>query len=133
MIEGYADNLHSAVNLFLIVGLAGTFLGMAEFARQAPDLQINSDPRKVLDALRIALGHSFPIGFLGLCLTVIGHPFAALFEWKLRYAAKDAINHALRIRTAELKKTSSDPLLEEVRKLPESLGLLVEAESGRDG
>src|ERR1700674_3788403 len=33
LIEGLVDRLHNAVNLFLVAGLAGTFFGMAEFAR----------------------------------------------------------------------------------------------------
>src|SRR5438874_5312272 len=88
-IEGLSDHLHNAVNLFLIVGLAGTFFGMAEFARRAANPQQLSDPKEVLGALQTALGHSFPIGFLGLCLTILGHPLASYFESRLREAAKN--------------------------------------------
>lgn len=112
---------------FLIVGLAGTFFGMAEFARRAPDLQQLSDPKEVLGALQTALGHSFPIGFLGLCLTILGHPVASYYESRLREAAKNVVNHALRFRTAALRQDSSDALLEAVRKLPDALGAVVAA------
>jgi type I site-specific restriction endonuclease len=120
-IEGLADWLHNVVNLFLVVGLAGTFFGMAEFARQTPGLLQAADPRSVLDALRTALGHSFPVGFLGLCLTIAGHPFASYYEGRLREAAKNAVNQALKLRTAALQQSSWDTLTEAVRKLPEQL------------
>src|SRR5215469_3176883 len=97
-IEGLTDQLHNGVNLFLIVGLAGTFFGMAEFARQAPSISASADPKDVLEALKNALGHSFPVGFVGLCLTIAAHPVAAWLEARLRRATKDAVNQALRLR-----------------------------------
>jgi uncharacterized phage infection (PIP) family protein YhgE len=123
LIEGLADHLHNGVNLFLIVGLAGTFFGMAEFARQAPAISTTSDPKDVLEALRVALGHSFPVGFLGLCLTIIAHPIAGYYEAQLREAAKDAVNRALRLRTATLKQQGTDAVAEELRQMPEKLAV----------
>jgi ABC-type transporter Mla subunit MlaD len=120
LIEGLTDQLHNGVNLFVIVGLAGTFFGMAEFARQAPSLSITADEKEVLEALRNALGHSFPIGFVGLCLTIVAHPIAGWFEGHLRRATKDAVNHALRLRTALLNQDGSG-VADELRKLPHVL------------
>jgi len=125
IIEGLGDHLHSAVGLFLIVGLAGTFFGMAEFARQASErLQ---EPGDVLKALSNALGQSFPTGFLGLCLTVIGNPIASYYENRLREAAKDVVNHALRRRTASFQQDQSNSLLEAVRSLPKELAAAIAA------
>jgi predicted nucleic acid-binding Zn-ribbon protein len=126
-IEGLTDQLHNGVNLFLIVGLAGTFFGMAEFARQAPSLSANTDAKDVLEALRLALGHSFPIGFVGLCLTIIAHPIAGWFEAQLRQATKDAVNHALKLRTAALNQNDLG-IAEELRKLPKVLAAAVAEE-----
>lgn len=119
-IEGLADHLHSAVNLFLIVGLAGTFFGMAAFAQKVPGLGAAS-ANEVVDALGNALGTSFPVGFLGLLLTVVANPIASLVESRLRESAKDAINHALRMRTAVLSQEGSNTLLAVLRKLPENI------------
>lgn len=117
LIEGLTDQLHNGVNLFLIVGLAGTFFGMAEFARQAPLISGSTDARDVLEALKNALGQSFPVGFVGLCLTIVVHPFADWFEAHLRRATKDAVNHALRLRTANLNQDASG-IAELLGKLP---------------
>jgi ABC-type transporter Mla subunit MlaD len=124
LIEGLTDQLHNGVNLFLIVGLAGTFFGMAEFARQAPSLSANTDAKDVLEALRLALGHSFPIGFVGLCLTIVAHPIAGWFDAQLREATRDAVNHALRLRTAALNQDGSG-IAEELRKLPDVLAAAI--------
>src|SRR5205807_6729309 len=43
IIEGMGDQLHNSANLFLIVGLAGTFFGMAEFGMRAAGLHPTPD------------------------------------------------------------------------------------------
>lgn len=121
LIEGFIDRLHNAVNLFLVAGLAGTFFGMAEFARQTSALQQATDSRVVLDALRTALGHSFPIGFLGLTLTIFLHFLASKWEGQLREAAAAAVNQALHSRTATLKQNTFESLVTAVRALPQEL------------
>lgn len=121
IIEGIADRLHSAVNLFLIIGLAGTFFGMAEFARQASALERTSDPAIILNALRAALGHSFPVGFLGLVLTALGHPIASMVEGRLREAAAAAVNQALRQRNAAIRKADSDAIVQALAALPAAM------------
>jgi hypothetical protein len=126
IIEGLADRLHNSVNLFLIVGLAGTFLGMAEFAREAPALQMSNDPKAVLDALRSALGISFPIGFLGLLLTVIGHPISNYWEARLQNAARHAVNATLAKR-APLRARVESTLIDAIRALPQAITSALEA------
>lgn len=121
LIEGFVDRLHNAVNLFLVAGLAGTFFGMAEFARQTSALQQATDSRVILDALRTALGHSFPIGFLGLILTIFLHFLASRWEGQLREASAAAVNQALHSRTAALRQNSFESLVAAVRELPQKL------------
>jgi len=121
LIEGLADRLHNGVNLFLVAGLAGTFFGMAEFARQTSALQQATDSRVILAALRDALGHSFPIGFLGLTLTVFLHPVASHYEGKLREAAAHAVKSSLHRRTDALERKDSGGLLDVIRRLPQEL------------
>lgn len=121
IIEGLVDRLHNAVNLFLVAGLAGTFFGMAEFARQTSALQQATDSRVVLDALRTALGHSFPIGFLGLTLIIFLHPWASYWERKLREASAAAVNQALHSRSAVLKQNTFESLVTAVSALPQEL------------
>jgi methyl-accepting chemotaxis protein len=121
LIDGFVDRLHNAVNLFLVAGLAGTFFGMAEFARQTSALQQATDSRVVLEALRTALGHSFPIGFLGLALTIVFHPWASYRERKLREASTSAVNQALQSRTALLKQSTFEGLVTVMRELPQEL------------
>jgi hypothetical protein len=120
MIEGLTDRLHNGVSLFLLVGIAGTFYGMATFAFNAPDLsQGAADPQDVLEALRVALGHSFPVGFVGLCLTIGAHPLVSYFDAQLREIVKNAVNQALRLRGAALRQDNSEAVIAELRKLPE--------------
>jgi ABC-type transporter Mla subunit MlaD len=96
----YADRLHSRVNLFLIVGVAGTFFAMFKFIFDAKSRGI-----PVTTALEQGLMQAFPIGFFGLAWTFIGHYIAFHLEERLRNAVNGAVRHAMSARTAYLRTT----------------------------
>jgi ABC-type transporter Mla subunit MlaD len=104
-IDHLFDNLHSRINLFLIIGIAGTFFAMFQFAIGAPSALDGSAAASGLEAGRSlarllvqALGQAFPVGFFGLFLTIVGHVLAYREESHLRSAAWQATQLAMRTR-----------------------------------
>jgi predicted transcriptional regulator len=104
LIEGIVDELHSRVNLFLVIGIAGTFFGLFGFALGAEGLLQGPNPEASLaplsHALAVGLGNAFPVGFLGLFFTLLGHVAASSEEEKLRVAAAEATQRCLAARPA---------------------------------
>lgn len=95
-VGGRLDTLHSHVNLFLVIGVAGTFFAMFRFAVSAAMGDLTSSNL----SLRLAQGlsHAFPVGFMGLILSVAGHFVASAVEDRYRKAVNDATQHAMTIR-----------------------------------
>jgi ABC-type transporter Mla subunit MlaD len=94
----YIDRLHSRVNLFLIVGVAGTFYAMFSFVTK-----IGGDGADVSKALRDGLTQAFPIGFFGLVWTFLGHYGAFIVEERLRKALNGATQRAMKVRADHLQ------------------------------
>lgn len=102
IIDGIVDELHSRVNLFLIVGIAGTFFGLFEFAVAATPALRSGGPEtlSILSSeLTRALSNAFPVGFVGLVATLVGHLVVSSDEEKLRGAAARATQRCLHART----------------------------------
>jgi chromosome segregation ATPase len=107
IIEGLADELHNKVNLFLVVGIAGTFFGMVLFAGDPRGLQSTSE---IYKSLINALAHAFPIGFFGLVWTVAGHYIVGNSEDRLRQAAARATNRTIEYRFKKEDDTAKSPV-----------------------
>ena len=104
---GLIDNLHSRVNLFLMLGIAGTFFAMFQFATDA-GAQLPKGMATIADAERAGqnvaqilarnLSLAFPVGFFGLMLAVIGHFVAFRIDRRLRSAMTVACQRAMLFR-----------------------------------
>lgn len=95
-VSGRLETLHSHINLFLIVGVAGTFFAMFKFAIVAAKGGI--DPKLLSRALAEGISNAFPVGFIGLLLAVLGHWFAFRWEDQLRSAVNLAAQTAMKTR-----------------------------------
>jgi ABC-type transporter Mla subunit MlaD len=96
-VNGQIESLHSRVNLFLIVGVAGTFFAMFGFAWNA--VQNLGNPAKLSESLAFSLSQAFPVGFVGLALTFFGHFFAFALEKRFRRAVNLATQYAMAARS----------------------------------
>lgn len=107
IVDGIAAEFHDRANLFIVVGVAGSLLGIFEFAFNSHDAMTNQalSPNERLNALGTYLSESmskaFPVGFIGLVLTFIAQAFAPRPEGKLRDALVDAIGRALKARQSK--------------------------------
>lgn len=96
-VEGEIDSLHSLANMFLVVGVAGTFFALFRFA-----FEVRSGlPAEAIGVhLSEGLASAFPIGFVGLLLTMAGQFWIHFIEARLRLALDGAARAALRQRNA---------------------------------
>jgi ABC-type transporter Mla subunit MlaD len=104
-IDQLFDSLHGRVNLFLIIGITGTFFAMFQFAMDAAPVlsratgaTADAAGRSLANSLVQALGQAFPVGFFGLILTITGHIAAYRYESLLRAAAWQATQSAMDAR-----------------------------------
>lgn len=117
-------NARGAVNLLLVIGIAGTFYALFSFAGDASKLSSQKD---VARSLTSALSYAFPVGFIGLMLNLIGHLVVSDAEGKLRDGMQAATSAALRF-TRELAVSAKTPVdqlteaLEPLRRLDQSVG-----------
>lgn len=95
-VSGVIETLHSRVNLFLVVGIAGTFFAMFQFAIEAA--RGFESAERMSRLLATGLAQAFPVGFVGLMLTIVGHFVAFFLESGLRNAVTDATQHAMQAR-----------------------------------
>lgn len=103
IVSGKVTELYERINLFLIVGIAGTLFGVFEFSlRGAETLRIESNmsERGVILAtvLSESLAKAFPVGFVGLLLMFLGQLIVPFYENRLKQAVVDATQAALRRR-----------------------------------
>ena len=123
----YVDRLHSRVNLFLVVGVAGTFYAMFSFIFQASRQGV-----PVTTALESGLMQGFPIGFFGLVWTFLGHYAAFRAEESLRDAVNVAVGRAMKLRTENLQTpvdqiaTALAPLKDLQKTLQDTLAPVIE-------
>lgn len=96
------EELYGRVNLFLIVGIAGTFFGLFEFAARARDklsvISRTGDLSQFAGIFSEALAKAFPVGFVGLCLLIAGHVIVSRREQSLRTAMAGAVQRAIDAR-----------------------------------
>jgi hypothetical protein len=98
LVDGMIGQLHDRCNLFLLVGIAGTLFGMFDFARQVA--ASSGAAEALLPALVQGMSTAFPIGFVGLVLTIFAQIAAAAPEHWLRKALAGATSRALQVRSA---------------------------------
>jgi len=122
LLEGIAGRLHNTINLFVIVGISGTFFGMGWFAQHLS----STNPSEVNRLLQQAMAQSFPIGFIGLLLTLIFHPIISLREQALREAATDAVNRALMMNSQVPAANDWDAVLKLLENLPLRIGEIIQ-------
>jgi hypothetical protein len=68
-----ADFIRGIIGMFLVVGIAGTFYGLFQFAIQTLDKTPGTPMQPVEAALKAAMAKAFPVGFFGLAYTLIFH------------------------------------------------------------
>jgi hypothetical protein len=122
---GLIDNLHSRVNLFLVLGIAGTFFAMFQFAADAGS-QLPKGMATVADAERAGqnvaqmlakhLSLAFPVGFFGLMLAIAGHFVAFGIDRRLRSALTGACQRAMLFRR-NAARTQGASIVEALRPL----------------
>ena len=103
VVEGMVGRLHDLINLFLVVGIAGTVFGLFRFAKD-PAATV---PATLGEALRVALETAFPVVFVGLLLYVGGYVAASWTEKRLRDALTDATERALLARRGVAKSQAA--------------------------
>ena len=100
--DGIVEELHGRINLFLIIGIAGTFFGLFQFAVDAlellPKTAKTGDLSLFAKSFSGALAKAFPVGFVGLLLMVVGHFVASNREHALHNAMANAVRRAIDAR-----------------------------------
>jgi hypothetical protein len=101
-VEGMMEGLSGRINLFLIVGVAGTFAGLFDFANgmvaQLTGNADSADPRIVVSALTSGLAKALPVSIVGIALTIAGHIYASHLEGRFRSALTNATQQAMQYR-----------------------------------
>ncbi|MDX2044367.1 MAG: methyl-accepting chemotaxis protein [Acidobacteriota bacterium] len=116
IIDGLISEMQDRTNLFLIVGIAGTLFGLFEFAFLSYSELQKSDPQaggqllKFGEYLSRSMSKAFPVGFMGLVLTLFAQLLSARPEGRLRAALADAARRAL-----ERRKEASVSQVENLR------------------
>lgn len=104
IIGGRVTELYERINLFLIVGIAGTMFGIFEFASGAADVlgndAISSADRVVRlgEILSASLAKAFPVGFVGLGLMFLGQIGVSIWENRFKMEVAKATSGALQHR-----------------------------------
>lgn len=115
VVEGMIGRLHDLVNLFLVVGIAGTVYGMFNFALHFQSPQ--HGPHELASMLSEALGIALPVTFWGLVLYVAGCLIASPPEQNLRNALGEATQRALGTRKVPATKSLAATLQEALQPL----------------
>jgi hypothetical protein len=135
IVDGITAEMHDRTNLFILVGVAGTLLGVFEFAFRAHDVLLANagDPGKGLPDLSTILTDSmskaFPVGFVGLLLTFASQVIASFPERRLRTALAEATGKALKARE-ETSRSQAGSLQDSVRAMQEAMTRSVESMRG---
>ncbi|MEX2116770.1 MAG: hypothetical protein WEB37_07780, partial [Bacteroidota bacterium] len=103
-IDGMLGTMHDRINLFLVVGIAGTMFGVFEFAANAYEIFKTGDSGVVgvlSTSFSDSIGRAFPVGIFGIFLTIVFQIRSAHYEDELRNAVAGATQKALLFRTHE--------------------------------
>lgn len=109
IVGGKVTELYERLNLFLIVGIAGTLFGVFSFASEAArhlnNQNLASDERIFLlgESLSTSLANAFPVGFVGLGLMFIGQVGVSIWENQLKQTVAGATSNALALRVADVR------------------------------
>jgi len=111
-VSGLIDGISSVVNLFLVVGVAGTFVGLFDFAQaMAKQLTDGGDTTGLIgSSLSSGLAKALPVSIVGIFFTIGGHIRVSSLEAKLRSAVTEATQRAMYFR-----RRSSTSLAEAIR------------------
>lgn len=125
--------LSTRANLFLIVGVLGTFFALFQFAFE---VRGGLPPEAIGRRLSQGLASAFPIGFIGLALAFWAHWKTDSLEGEFRQRAEDGVQQALAIRSQTLVTVESAVLqaIEPLRNLEATLSRTLQPviESFRD-
>ncbi|MGQ9916101.1 MAG: hypothetical protein ACUVS7_01660 [Bryobacteraceae bacterium] len=99
--------LTTRANLFLVIGVMGTFFALFQFAFR---VRGGLPPDQIGQRLSEGLAVAFPIGFIGLILTLAAHVATDSLEGRFRKAADDAVHKALYWRSEHLVTIESEIL-----------------------
>ncbi len=106
-VTAFVDNLHARMNLFLVVGVAGTFFAL---------FSALSQPGVDYRTIAAALPNALPVGFVGLVLSLGGHYLAFKMEHSFRDAVSKGTQRALAKRM-DLARSPSDTIREAIEQL----------------
>lgn len=107
IVDGITSELHDRTNLFILVGVAGSLLGIFEFAYlsngvlQNAALQPGERLIKLGEFLSSSMAKAFPVGFMGLVFTFVAQVLTSRPERRLRTALTAATRWALEVRKEE--------------------------------
>jgi hemerythrin-like domain-containing protein len=96
--------LATRANLFLIAGVMGTFFALFQFAFEA---QGGLAPEAIGSRLSQGLASAFPIGLVGLALTMFAHLLTDTLEGSFRQQAETKVHEALAARSEKLTTVES--------------------------
>jgi uncharacterized coiled-coil DUF342 family protein len=128
-VTALVDGLHSRVNLFVVIGIAGTFFALYVFTVETLSVAANTANPTLMQLspkIKEGLSYAFPVGFFGLVFTLFGHGLAALQEQKLSKALTEATQRALEHR-AQMHVQDKPPVTVAVEPSPGMSEALLEA------
>lgn len=126
LVDGLVSELHDRINLFLLVGVAGTIFGLFEFgfnaygALTSPTVEDDARIKLLGQYLSLSMSKAFPVGFVGLLLTFIFQIVAAFPERRLRGALSKATREAL-VKRKELSVSQASAALMSAAAIKEAL------------
>ena len=103
VVDGMLGRIHDLINLFLVVGIAGTVLGLFHFAVHAASAESPKLGESLAQGLIHGLKTAFPVAFVGLGLYVLGYIMASFPEHFLRGSLTQATDRVLEKRRAFAK------------------------------
>ncbi len=119
-IDHRVAGLHSLANFALVIGVMGTFFAVFQFAYSAKS---GLPPEMIGRRLSEGLASAFPIGFIGLALSILFHYGALRLESRFRSIADEAIDRVLQHRVQKIRTVASilEQALEPLLRLEETL------------
>jgi hypothetical protein len=126
LIDGLVSELHDRINLFLLVGVAGTLFGLFEFGFRAhvaltsEDVEASDRIRLLGEYLSLSMSKAFPVGFVGLVLTFLFQIIAAFPERRLRETLSEATRKAL-VKRKEVSMSQASVALASAAAIREAL------------
>lgn len=124
IVDGMISELHDRTNHLLLVGIAGTLFGVFEFAFGAQGQGV----QELGELLSRSMSKAFPVGFMGLVLTVFFQIWAAFPERSLREALAQATDKALH-RRKEVSRSQAQIVQQSVERIEQAMEPLRDLEA----